>query len=82
MGDRELIDAVEAIGRKTHHCICDKQGRISLTEELMDYAGLTDHVFLNGMFSIFRMVGPNPTESKDDPFGTAMKLLDRMKDGG
>jgi DNA-binding transcriptional regulator/RsmH inhibitor MraZ len=81
MGDQELSDAVEAIAMETHRCTCDKQGRISLTENLMAYAGLTDQVQLNGMFSMFRMVGLVPVVRENDAFGKAKKLLEQINDG-
>lgn len=81
MADEELSEALEAIGRQTHHTICDKQGRINLTPELMNFAGLTDQVVLNGVFSEFRLVSPAAIADSNQTFGTAMKHLQRLKDG-
>ncbi len=48
--NRNVSKALAMIGSYAVDCTCDKQGRISLSRKLMDYAGISEHVVFVGSF--------------------------------
>lgn len=81
IGNAELSRSIEVIARQTHYCVCDRQGRINLTPELMKFAGLGETVVLNGAFTEFRLVSPDGDGADSEPFGDALKHLQRLQEG-
>ena len=59
IGDYERRDTLRLIGGSAHETVCDKQGRITLTEELLRHAGITGEVVLVGGFKWFEIWSPS-----------------------
>ena len=58
MGEEERSDAVRAVAGRAHRAWCDKQGRINLPDQLLQYAGIDKEVALVGMFNKFEIWSP------------------------
>ena len=56
--DVEKSQALALIGAKASKSTCDKQGRISLTQELLDHAGLKDQAVLIGGLTTIQIMTP------------------------
>lgn len=46
----EETRALAILGSRAQECFCDKQGRIQISQKLLDYAGLNEKVMLVGSF--------------------------------
>ena len=59
IGDYDRRDTLRLIAGGTHGTLCDAQGRISLTEELMRQAGITGDAVLVGVLRGFEIWAPS-----------------------
>lgn len=70
------------LGSRTLQCACDKQGRIQLSQKLIDYAGLSDRVALNGSVLYAEILTPERWRARhhDDEEGREefLDLLERL----
>ena len=63
--DDEKTRALGRIGSRASQSICDKQGRITLTKELMDHAGLTNQAVLIGALTTIQIMTPETWAEND-----------------
>ena len=75
--DPEKSRALARIGAKASQSTCDKQGRINLTQMLLDHAGLKDQAVLIGGLTTIQIMTPE-TWSKND-MGTD-EMLDHIQE--
>jgi len=59
IGEYERRDVVRLIASRAHGSLCDKQGRIGLTEELLGHAGIDKDVVLVGTLTRFEIWSPS-----------------------
>ena len=66
------------IGRKGHECVCDKQGRINLSPQLVEQASLElpDQVQLIGAVHYFEI---RPVEEKEDDVEQFLDMLEAIQ---
>ena len=62
--DGKAARALAQIGSIAQECVCDKQGRITLTPELMTYAGLSDKALLLGAVTFVQIWQPEKWRSQ------------------
>ena len=58
LADAKGMRALALLGSRALRCICDKQGRIQLSPELMEYAGLSSKAVLVGSVWLFQLWSP------------------------
>ena len=75
--DADKARALARIGSKAARGICDKQGRITLTPELMAHAGLKEQVVLVGAIRTMQIMTP---EAWEESHMSADEFLDQMQD--
>ncbi len=63
--NRNISKALAMIGSYAVDCTCDKQGRISLSSKLMDYAGIEENVVFVGAFDSIQIWAKEQWESQD-----------------
>lgn len=59
IGEYERRDVLRLIASQAHASPCDKQGRITLTEDLLRYAGIGGEAVLVGAISKFEIWSPD-----------------------
>jgi MraZ protein len=72
----EQTRALARIGAKASKSCCDKQGRITLTQELIDHAELKEHAVLIGSISSIQTMTPELWKKSD--MGTD-EMLDQLE---
>lgn len=73
MADPKKRLALRKISRITETIVCDSQGRITLTEKLLEHAGISKDCTLTGMFASFEIWNPERYEQQlDDSFDVEM----------
>jgi len=79
IGEYKRRDALRAFASRGHVTTIDKQGRITLTDELMEYAGITRSAVLVGQCSKIEIWSPDRWKKKDQDstqsFGEIAQLL-------
>ncbi len=65
IGEYERRDVVRVIASRAHGTPCDKQGRVSLTDELLRHAGITKDAVLVGALNRFEIWSPERWEQLD-----------------
>jgi MraZ protein len=79
IGEYERRDVLRLIAAKAHSTPCDKQGRITLTEELLRHAGIDDEAVLVGVLNKFEIWSPKRLakneQSTTQNFAEAAKQL-------
>jgi DNA-binding transcriptional regulator/RsmH inhibitor MraZ len=70
------------VAAKTHRCVCDKQGRITLSQKLMNEVGISDHALMVGTYvSIFLLPPDSWTPDDQDTTPQMQHLSDLEKQG-
>ena len=59
IGEYERRDVLRLIASRAHATPCDKQGRVSLTEELLKHAGIEKDAVLVGVLTRFEIWSPS-----------------------
>ena len=78
---RDLRD-LAALGSRAQECICDKQGRIQISQRLMDHAGLRDKVVLVGAIWMIQLWTPEKWEASQSSAGSEFyDVMGRLGDG-
>jgi len=57
--NRKAQLALAQIGARVQECTCDKQGRIKISQKLLDPYGITDQAVLVGAFTTIQMWNPD-----------------------
>jgi MraZ protein len=65
IGDYERRDVVRVLASRGHATPCDKQGRIALTDELLQHAGIEKDAVLVGVLNRFEIWSPERWEQLD-----------------
>jgi len=63
IGEYEKNDTLRLLGGNAHGTPCDKQGRITLTEDLLRHAGITGEAVLVGVLRGFEIWSPARLEA-------------------
>lgn len=79
LSDEEMATLQDKLFSQAHSFGCDKQGRVNLTEDLLEHAGITKETMIVGRLTDFRIWSPKRWESVDpkankDDMGKIMKL--------
>ena len=78
LGNVEDARNLARLGSRAQECVCDKQGRIQIGQQLVSHAGLSDKAALIGSVSMITICTPeywkNQQESKDDCYDVLEKL--------
>ncbi len=82
--EADTEEALELLGSQSEECVCDSQGRIALTQELMDHAGLKDSAMLVGAVARAHICAPDRWEkekkSNDEMLDGVKKITERQDD--
>ena len=65
IGEYERLDVLRVIARRAHGTRCDKQGRINLTDELLQHANIGKDAVLVGMLNKFEIWSPERLDAVD-----------------
>lgn len=82
--NREAQEALARIGAKVQECVCDKQGRITILQRLLDSLGITDQVVMVGAFSTIQIWHPetwNQRQASDDSYLDEVQRITESPDG-
>lgn len=79
LSDEDMATLQDKLFSQAHSFGCDKQGRVNLTEELLEHSGITKEAIIVGRLSDFRIWSPERWASVDpknnnDDMGKLMKL--------
>ena len=78
IADREKSQALMVMGSKAVHAPVDKQGRIKLSPELMEHAGIRDQAVLVGAVTTIQIMSPETWETNNTDMDTALDQYDRV----
>lgn len=62
LADAKGMKALALLGSRAMKCVCDKQGRIQINTQLMEYANLSSKVVLVGSIWYFQLWSPEKWE--------------------
>lgn len=62
LADAKGMRELALLGSRALKCVCDKQGRIQITQQLMNYAALSSKVVLVGSLWYFQLWSPEKWE--------------------
>jgi MraZ protein len=65
IGEYKRLDVLRVIARRAHTTRCDNQGRIDLTDELLEHAGIKREAVVVGMLNRFEIWSPQRLEAVD-----------------
>jgi MraZ protein len=74
--------ALATIGAKASRCTCDKQGRVTLTPELMEHAGLTDQAVMVGSFTTIQVMAPERWSENEMSTEDVLDQIQRIHESG
>ncbi len=78
--DARAATALASIGSMAVECICDKQGRISMTKKLMDHAGINDKALLLGALTTVQIWNPDNWASRQLDSETGLDVLQALQE--
>ena len=78
MADRKAQMALRALGALAQPCTCDKQGRIVLTPQLMQYAQISSDIVAIGCFDSFEIWSKETYESQALDVDAALDALEEI----
>jgi DNA-binding transcriptional regulator/RsmH inhibitor MraZ len=70
------------VAAKTHRCVCDKQGRITLSQKLMNEVGITDQVLMVGTYVSIFLLPPESWTDDDQDTSPQMAHLSTLEKRG
>lgn len=71
--------ALARYGSRAQECVCDKQGRIQISQKLAEYVGFSDQVVLVGAFSNIQLWTPegwNEYQVSDESYLDEVQKID------
>ncbi len=71
-------DALALMGSRAHFTSVDKQGRIKLTPELMEHAGIEDQVVMVGGITTIQLMSPEKWAAKDQNMEAVLDTYDSV----
>ncbi len=78
----EQAQALARIGALAHRSVCDKQGRISLTQQLMEHAGLDDQATLVGGVKSIQIMSPATWTESQMKTDDVLDEIERIQSSG
>ncbi len=78
--NRKAQLALAQIGARVQECSCDKQGRIKISQKLLDPYGITDQAVLVGAFTSIQMWNPKTWTSHQDGADNCLDELQRISE--
>jgi len=84
LANRQAQEALARIGSKVQECICDKQGRITISQRLLDVLGIKDEIVLVGAFSTIQLWRPEAWAMRrddDDAYLDEVQKITESPDG-
>ena len=80
--DSQAAVALATIGSMAQECNCDKQGRISMTQKLMDHAGIESKALLVGAVATAQIWNPETWEQKKIDSETGLDVIQKIQEKG
>lgn len=74
--------ALAMIGAKTSRSSCDKQGRITMTQELMEHAGLEGEAIMVGSFTTIQIMTPERWNQSSMDTEDVLDQIERIQESG
>jgi len=78
----EKSQALAMIGAKTSRSSCDKQGRITMTQELMEHAGLEGEAIMVGSFTTIQIMTPERWNQSSMDTEDVLDQIERIQESG
>lgn len=84
LADARLQRDLALYASRAQNCICDKQGRIQISQQLMDHGGFRDKIVLVGALSLIQLWTPERWEAanqdKENDFFDVMQRINEIPD--
>ncbi len=80
--DSKAMVALGKIGSMAQQCVCDKQGRISLSQNLMQHAGITDKALLLGAVATIQIWQPEAWHEQQIDSETGLDVIQSIQEKG
>ena len=84
LADARLQRDLALYASRAQNCICDKQGRIQLSPQLMEHGGFRDKIVLVGAFSLIQLWTPERWEAAnqadDNNYSDVMQWINKIPD--
>ncbi|MDP7395875.1 MAG: hypothetical protein QGF67_15580 [Lentisphaeria bacterium] len=78
----EKSQALATIGAKASRSSCDKQGRITMTQDLMDHAGLKGEAVMVGSFTTIQIMTPERWNQNGMRTEDVLDQIERIQESG
>lgn len=78
LGDNAAARELAVLGSSSQECVCDKQGRIQISQKLLDHAGITDQVALVGSIAYAQIWNPDRWEKESANTPNCYDILDKL----
>ncbi|MGL4854670.1 MAG: division/cell wall cluster transcriptional repressor MraZ [Lentisphaeria bacterium] len=78
--NREASKALAMIGSYACECVCDKQGRICLSQKLLSYAKISEHVVFVGGFDSFQIWSKEQWSSQSFDVDTMLDVVQNLQE--
>ena len=78
----EKSRALARIGAKASRSTCDKQGRISLSQDLVDHAGLKDQALLIGGIATIQIMTPETWTKNNMGIDEMLDQIEKIQENG
>ena len=78
----EKSQALAMIGAKASRSSCDKQGRITMTQELMEHAGLKGEAIMVGAFTTIQIMTPERWNQSSMRTEDVLDQIERIQESG
>lgn len=76
--NRNAQMALARIGAKVQECVCDKQGRIKISQRLLEPFGIGEQVVMVGAFTNIQLWSPEEWEKHQDGDDSYLDELERI----
>lgn len=84
LANRQAQEALARIGSKVQECVCDKQGRITISQRLLDVLSIKDELVMVGAFSSIQLWHPEAWAKRrdnDDSYLDEVQRITESPDG-
>lgn len=78
--NRNAQKALAKIGSRVQECICDKQGRIKLSQRLLEPFGIAEQVVMVGAFTNIQLWNRESWESQQDEEDSYLDELEKLSE--
>ncbi|MCF7855100.1 MAG: hypothetical protein K9N51_09905 [Candidatus Pacebacteria bacterium] len=80
--DSQAAVALATIGSMAQECVCDKQGRISLTPKLMAHSNISDRALLLGAVTTIQIWRPETWAERQIDSDTGLDVIQQIQERG